>query len=257
MGIGPAPSQRGKERTAHDFTLPPLLGAEVLRPHAGLGRARGLPGVQSGLPVGRGGPRSLWRGHQGAWDPGGTPVPSETRQTMTCKEVSAMKLLRLLLVAMLGVVLLPPRATAAQAQAPTPLVITAHNVTAATAPARENGAVARPGDVIRYALVFTNVTAGPVKNIQFVDPIPKGMIYVPGSAAADHPARIEYSIDGGKSYSAQPTIQVVEEGRKVEKPAPRQLYTHVRWTVLGSLATQARVMAEFRTQVSEAPGDAK
>ena len=96
-----------------------------------------------------------------------------------------------------------------------------------------------------------------MKNIQFVDPIPKGMIYVPGSAAADHPARIEYSIDGGKSYSAQPTIQVVEEGRKVEKPAPRQLYTHVRWTVLGSLAPQARVMAEFRTQVSEAPGDAK
>jgi len=47
MGIGPAPSQRGKERTAHDFTLPPLLGAEVLRPHAGLGRARGLPGVQN------------------------------------------------------------------------------------------------------------------------------------------------------------------------------------------------------------------
>src|SRR2546426_67659 len=173
MGIGPAPSQRGKERTAHDFTLPPLLGAEVLRPHAGLGRARGLPGVQSGLPVGRGGHGSLWRGQQGAREPGGTPVPRETRQTMTCKEVSAMKLLRLLLVAMLGVVLLPSRATAAQAQAPTPLVITAHNVTAATA------------------------------------------------------------------------------------PAPRERYPHVRWTVLGSLDPKARVMAEFRTQVSEAPGGAK
>src|SRR2546427_2329758 len=154
MGIGPAPSQRGKERTAHDFTLPPLLGAEVLRPHAGLGRARGLPGVQSGLPVGRGGHGSLWRGQQGARDPGGTPVPRETRQTMTCKEGSGMKLLRLLLVAMLGVASLPPRATAAQAQAPTPLVITAHNVTAATAPARDNSAVARPGDVIRYTLVL-------------------------------------------------------------------------------------------------------
>src|SRR5207245_3973993 len=172
MGIGPAPSQRGKERTAHDFTLPPLLGAEVLRPHAGLGRAGGLPGVQSGLPVGRGGHRPLWRGEHGARDPGGTPVPRETRQTMTRKEVSAMKLLRLLLVAMLGVALLPPRATAGQAQAPTPLVITAHNVTAATAPARDNSAVARPGDVIRYTLVFTNVTAGPGKNIQFVDPTP-------------------------------------------------------------------------------------
>src|SRR3989454_6450336 len=113
MGIGPAPSQRGKERTAHDFTLPPLLGAEVLRPHAGLGRARGLPGVQSGLPVGRGGHRSLWRGQHGARDPRGTPVPRETKQTKTCQEGSAMKLLRLLFVAMLGVAFVPPPATAA------------------------------------------------------------------------------------------------------------------------------------------------
>src|SRR2546422_6641175 len=99
MGIGPAPSQRGKERTAHDLTLPPLLGAEVLRPHAGLGRARGLPGVQSGLPVGRGGHRALWRGQHGAPDPRGTPVPREKRETMTCKGVSAMKLARFLFVA--------------------------------------------------------------------------------------------------------------------------------------------------------------
>src|SRR5207245_625952 len=222
-----------------------------------------------------------------------------------------MKLLRLLLVAMLGVALLPPRATAAQAQAPTPLVITAHNVTAATAPARDNSAVVRPGDVIRYTLVFTNVTAGPVKNIQcvaaipppppgraahappprvitahngpaatapardnsavvrpgdvirytlvftnvtagpvkniqFVDPIPKGMVYVLGSATGDRPVRVEYSIDGGKSYSARPVIAVVEDGKKVETPAPRERYTHVRWTVLGSLDQKARVMAEFR-----------
>ena len=170
-----------------------------------------------------------------------------------------MKLLRLLSIGLMSAALVAPRVVAAHAQVPPPkpLMITAHNMTVATAGGQDTRAVARPGDVIRYALVFTNVTAGPVKNIQFVDPIPKGMIYVPGSAAADHPARIEYSIDGGKSYSAQPTIQVVEEGRKVEKPAPRQLYTHVRWTVLGSLAPQARVMAEFRTQVSEAPGDAR
>ncbi len=171
-----------------------------------------------------------------------------------------MKLLRLLSIGLVSAALVAPRVVAAHAQvppAPKPLVITAHNMTVATAGGQDTRAVARPGDVIRYALVFTNVTAGPVKNIQFVDPIPKGMIYVPGSAAADHPARIEYSIDGGKSYSAQPTIQVVEDSRKVEKPAPRQMYTHVRWTVLGSLAPQARVMAEFRTQVSEAPGDAR
>src|SRR6266699_6113662 len=162
--------------------------------------------------------------------------------------MSAMKLLRFLLV---GALYGAAAAQAPVAPAPKPLVITAHNVTSA------NAAVAKPGDVIRYALVFTNVTAGPVKNIQFVDPIPQGTVYVLGSAAADHPVRVEYSIDGGKSYSARPVIAVVQGGKSVEQPAPRERYTHVRWTVLGSLASGAKVMAEFRTQISEAPSVAK
>jgi uncharacterized repeat protein (TIGR01451 family) len=168
-----------------------------------------------------------------------------------------MKLLRLLVVGMVCGTLIAPRSAAAQAQAPKALVITAHNVTAETAGARENSAIARPGDVIRYALVFTNVTTGPVKNVQFVDPVPQGTVYVLGSAAADRPVRIEYSIDGGNSYSARPVIAVVQDGRTVEQPAPRERYTHVRWTVLGSLASRAKVMAEFRTQISEALGVAK
>src|SRR5207247_1802706 len=131
------------------------------------------------------------------------------------------------------------------------LVVTARDLTAETA------RVAKPGDVIRYGLVFTNVTAGPVKNIQFVDPIPAGMVYVLGSAAADRPVRLEYSIDGGKSYSAQPVIAVVQDGKTVEQPAPRERYTNVRWTVLGSLAPGAKVTAEFRTQVNAAPSVAK
>jgi uncharacterized repeat protein (TIGR01451 family) len=176
---------------------------------------------------------------------------------MTHKEVTAMKALRLLVVATLCSTLIAPRSAAAQAQAPKALVITAHNVTAETAGARESRAVAQPGDVIRYALVFTNVTAGPVKNIQFVDPIPQGTVYVLGSAAADQPVRVEYSIDGGKSYSARPVIAVAQDGQPVERPAPRERYTHVRWTVLGSLASGAQVMAEFRTQISEVPRVAK
>jgi uncharacterized repeat protein (TIGR01451 family) len=166
-----------------------------------------------------------------------------------------MKLLHLLLVGMVSVVALP-QAGAAQAQAPKALVITAHNVTAETASTRKSSTQARPGDVIRYALVFTNVTAGPVKNIQFVDPLPKGLVYVIGSAKADQAVRLEYSIDGGKSYAAQPMIELVANGTKVEKPAPREMYTHVRWTVLGSVAPGAQVMAEFRAQVSAAPGEA-
>jgi uncharacterized repeat protein (TIGR01451 family) len=167
-----------------------------------------------------------------------------------------MKQSRLVLLATLAAVL-SPRVGAAQAEQPKALVITAHNVTAAAQPQRGAAATAKPGDEIRYTLVFTNVTAAPVKNVQFVDPIPSGLVYVLGSATAVQPARIEYSIDGGKTYSAQPMIEAVEGGQKVEKPAPRERYTHVRWTVVGSVAPGALVTAELRAQVSAAPGEAK
>jgi uncharacterized repeat protein (TIGR01451 family) len=168
-----------------------------------------------------------------------------------------MTLLRLLLLGTVCANLIAPRFAAAQGQRPKALVITAHNVTAETTGAPQNGAVAKPGDVIRYALVFTNVTAGPVKNIQFVDPIPPGTVYVLGSAAADRPVRVEFSIDGGKSYSARPAITVAQDGKTAERPASPEQYTHVRWTVLGSLAPGAKVMAEFRALISDAVGVAK
>jgi len=162
------------------------------------------------------------------------------------------KQLRSLLVLPAVAVLLWSRG-AAQERTPTSLVVTAQNVTAETA-RRMNKSAAQPGDEIRYRLVFTNVTAGPVKNIQFVDPIPSGMVYVVGSSTSDQRVRVEYSIDSGRTYGARPTISVVVGGITVQKPAPSERYTHVRWTVVGSLARAAQVSVEFHVRVSEAPG---
>ena len=151
-----------------------------------------------------------------------------------------------------AVLLWTPRG-AAQERTPASLVVTAQNVTAETA-GRMNKTVAQPGDEIRYRLVFTNVTAGPVKNVQFVDPIPSGMVYTLGSATSDQRVRVEYSIDSGRTYSARPMMNAVEDGKPVQKPAPPERYTHVRWTVVSSLARGAQVTVEFQARVSEAPG---
>ena len=166
-----------------------------------------------------------------------------------------MRSLRFVLVALLAPSLLAASVGAPVQNPPAPkaLVITAQNMSAA-AKGRDAKGVARPGDEIRYTLVFTNTQQVAVKNVQFVDPIPQGMVYVLGSASIGQPGRVAYSIDGGKTYSAQPTI---EDGHKVTKAAPRELYTHVRWTVLDAVAPGAQVTAELRAQVSAAPGEAK
>lgn len=162
---------------------------------------------------------------------------------------------------LLGAALMWAAPLVGQSGQPKPLVITAVNLTAESAKAagaeRKDAATARPGDVIGYSLAFTNTTRGTVTNVQFVDPLPKGLIYLPGSARADKPVKVEYSIDGGKTYLARPVIVVVENGKAVEKPAPREAYTHVRWTLSGPLAPSAQVTAGFEAEVSKSANEAR
>jgi len=111
-----------------------------------------------------------------------------------------------------------------------------------------------PGDVIRYSLQFTNTQEQAVRNVVFSNPVPQGLRYVLESATANVPnVAITFSIDGGTTYSAQPMIEVVENGERRNVPAPAAMYTHVRWTVEGWVQPGGQVTAEFRAELPE-PG---
>jgi hypothetical protein len=43
----------------------------------------------------------------------------------------------------------------------------------------------------------------------------------------------------------------MEEGRKVRKPAPPEMYTNVRWKVTGAVIPGATVQASFQTRVAD------
>jgi uncharacterized repeat protein (TIGR01451 family) len=114
-----------------------------------------------------------------------------------------------------------------------------------------------PGDVVRYRLTFTNVTPHAVKSVVFDNPLPAGLRYQGGTAVVDREqVVIQYSIDGGKSYSAQPMIEVEVDGKRVQRPAPADMYTHIRWSVQGSVLPGAAVHAEFRAQLAPRPSGA-
>lgn len=165
-----------------------------------------------------------------------------------------------LLVVLIPLVLiaLPLQAQQAPAKpAPQALVITASNLTAQADSARgakRKDGNARPADVIRYRLVFTNVTGKPIRDVVLSNPLPGEMRFVGGSnRASAATARAEFSIDGGKSFSARPTVEVVENGRKVVKPADPEQYTNVRWTVGDWVQPGATVTAEYQTRLAGAP----
>ncbi len=106
-----------------------------------------------------------------------------------------------------------------------------------------------PGDVVEYRLVFTNITGRPVNNIQFTDPLPEGMHYLQGTAGADREdVDVEFSLDGGTSYSELPMVEVVVDGRTELRPASPEVYTNIRWTVHGLVQPDAAVTAAFQVR---------
>jgi uncharacterized repeat protein (TIGR01451 family) len=142
-------------------------------------------------------------------------------------------------------------AIAANAQQPAKsraLQISAENM---SAQAKRNGDVKHvvPGDTVRYRLLFTNVSSGDVHGIVLDNPIPAGLRYQPGSAKADRDdVAVLFSIDGGTTYSASPTIDVDVDGKREQRPAPADRYTHVRWTVRGDVPKGAQIHAEYDVQ---------
>lgn len=133
---------------------------------------------------------------------------------------------------------------------PQALVITALNTTKEATDRAADSGLFVPGDVIEYALRFTNVTDAAVQDVVLKDPIPDGLIMVLGSPSADREdIVVDYSIDGGTSWSVSPVVERLEDGRVVVHPAPAGAYTHVRWTIPGALPAGASVTARFRAAV--------
>lgn len=169
------------------------------------------------------------------------------------------------LLGIIATLALPGLAFAQATPAPQPLVMTATNLMAGDARHKEiaqkggdqNALLA--GDVVRYRLVFTNLNADSLRNVQFTNPLPGGLRYVAGSAVADRAdVTIDFSIDGGKSWSTQPMIEELVDGKPVRKPAPVAQYTNVRWTVTGWVKAKSQVTAEYKAELpapSTAPAE--
>ena len=166
-----------------------------------------------------------------------------------------MKLLQIALPVAMGFALASGSAVAQEERAREALVISATILHWDQARPQTIGAPVRDpntvvlGDVVEYRLVFTNITGRPVDNIQFTDPLPEGMHYLQGTAGADREdVDVEFSLDGGTSYSEQPMVEVVVDGRTELRPASPEDYTNIRWTVHGEVQPDARVTAAFQVR---------
>lgn len=115
----------------------------------------------------------------------------------------------------------------------------------------QGNVVVQPGDVLRYVVTGKNNSNRAVRNLVVTQPIPKQTAYLLNSVTVkNNKAKVTYSINNGKSFVAQPTIQVKLANGKVEtQPAPAEIYTYVRWKFEQPISPETAVNATYQVRV--------
>jgi uncharacterized repeat protein (TIGR01451 family) len=111
---------------------------------------------------------------------------------------------------------------------------------------KQSGDKAKPGDVIEYVAEYKNTDKGLVRDVVATLPIPKGMEYMPQTAA---PGDVMASTDG-VSYASIPLKKTVRDasGRMIQELVPYSEYRSLRWT-LGDIPGEKSKSVKARMKV--------
>jgi len=113
----------------------------------------------------------------------------------------------------------------------------------------DNKTVVNPGEILDWTIASENSGNAAALEYKTVGHIPPGTTFVADSAKADG-AKTVYSIDGGKSYSAQPMIEVKQADGSVKRvPAPVAMYTEIRYEWADPLAQGGKLSASYKVRV--------
>jgi uncharacterized repeat protein (TIGR01451 family) len=142
-------------------------------------------------------------------------------------------LLRVKFTAFIAVLLLASLVSVAQAKPVVTLklsgLLVEHQTNGAEQLVPVEKTVLKPGDEIRYVIVASNSGVDAARNLTPVGRIPAGTVYEAGSASAKDGAQAQFSLDGGKTWSASPTVKVHTATGDAVKKADPSTYTTVRW----------------------------
>lgn len=114
----------------------------------------------------------------------------------------------------------------------------------------QDGTKVAPGDRILYSVEIINQGDRQADHPVAFGPIPAGTRFVAGTATGDSRLKVEYSIDGGKTYSPSPTLTIKgSDGKPQTVPAPVDRYTTVRWMWNGGLPPGATDSVSYQVEV--------
>lgn len=110
----------------------------------------------------------------------------------------------------------------------------------------------RSGTVIEYVVTVKNINIHPVGDIVLNPLIPEWTFFLNGVDQSDETvALVQFSIDGGKQYRANPIVHttVRDAGTGDVAPATPNMYTHMRIIFLKALEFEEEVEFRYRVEV--------
>jgi len=116
--------------------------------------------------------------------------------------------------------------------------------------ALEKVSAVHPGEILDWTITSANEGDAPARRYKTIGQIPQGTSFVAGSAVAEYGAAVSYSIDGGKNFAVEPTIEEKQpDGTTKRTPAPASMYTQVRYEWSDPLAAGATLSASYKVRV--------
>ncbi|MBA3322485.1 MAG: hypothetical protein H0T45_13710 [Pyrinomonadaceae bacterium] len=107
-----------------------------------------------------------------------------------------------------------------------------------------------PGEVLNWTITSANDGDGAARGYKAVGQIPQGTLLVAGCTVADGAVSVTYSIDGGQTFSAQPTIEERQPDGTVKRvSAPIAIYTQVCYEWSDALAAGGKLNASYKVRV--------
>lgn len=108
----------------------------------------------------------------------------------------------------------------------------------------------KPGEVVSFTINSTNEGSAPAREYRAIGQIPRGSIFVAGSALGDPSTLVSYSIDGGKEFSSAPMIDEKQPDGTIKKiAAPVSMYTQVRFEWSDPLAPGGKLTTSYQVSV--------
>jgi uncharacterized repeat protein (TIGR01451 family) len=114
----------------------------------------------------------------------------------------------------------------------------------------EKASTVKQGEILDWTIISENQGNAPAHEYKAVGQIPRGTQLVAESTTHDGSAVVTYSIDNGKTFSQQPTIEEKQaDGSLRQVPAPASMYTQIRYEWSDPLSQDGKLAASYKLRV--------